>query len=265
MTAQTPHTPADSSGNGAAGSRPWIILPGMTMPPEDFARLAAALPGEARVLDAYAVALTAPVATVREWFLARGPWSQVRLVGHSAGGMAALEWLLAYPEEVECAFLLEPSDPDEPPSRLLPATAAHRAVAALLSAAGSWAWLARRLGRAGRRAFWRLFTTEPDPLPARDVDRIWGCRQGLLAVWLQVFDRFVQEGRVRALLEEGHRPTPPVFVVVGDAAEPYQAALSERLGGALARTSGDHLFPVLRPAETAELIVRLAGTPAARP
>jgi lipase len=238
---------------------PWVVLPGMTMPPEDFAGLATALPGRACVLDAYEVPLTSPAVEVRSWFLKRVRWSRVRLVGHSAGGMAALEWMLTYAEEVECAILLEPTDPDEPPSWLLPGTAAHRAVAVLLAAAGSWPWLARRLGRAGRRAFWRLFTTEPDRLGREEVDRIWGCRAGLLAVWNQVFDRFVQEARVRTLLEAAPAPAAPVFVIGGDRSEPCQLALAERLGGEPVRTTGDHLFPVLRPLATAALIEQLAG------
>ncbi|MDR3360398.1 MAG: alpha/beta hydrolase, partial [Bifidobacteriaceae bacterium] len=145
-----------------AGGPVWAVLPGMTMPQQDFAALAAALPGEARVLNAYDAALTAPAPAVRQWFWQRGGWSQVRLVGHSAGGMAALEWLLTYPGEVECAVLLEPSDPDEKPWWPRAGSAAHRAVARLLGLAGSWPPLARALGRAGRRAFWRLFTKAAD-------------------------------------------------------------------------------------------------------
>jgi pimeloyl-ACP methyl ester carboxylesterase len=245
----------------------------MTMPTEDFAALAAALPGETLVLDAYDAAVTAPAPVVRGWFRERAAWSKVRLVGHSAGGAAALEWLAAYPAEVECVVLLEPVDIDEKPSRLRADSPAHRAVSAALVAAGSWPWLARRIGRAGRRAFWRLFTKAPDHLSRADVDRIWGNRAALVAVWRQVFERFDQERRVRDWLadRERSRPAgrgpadpvdpgddaqafPPILLVVGDDLEPYLPELADRLGAELIRTKGDHLFPTRRPHATAALI-----------
>ncbi|MDR1392354.1 MAG: alpha/beta hydrolase [Bifidobacteriaceae bacterium] len=293
---------------------PWVILPGMTMPPDDFAALAAALPGETLILEAYQTALTAPAGQVRAWFQEqfqdrqrdrardrssdRATWDQIWLVGHSAGAMTALEWLLTFPEEIAGAFLLEPTDPDEKPSRLLPGTPLHRLVAALLSAVGRWPWLARRLGRAGRRAFWRLFTKRADHLTPSQIDRIWGNRRGLLAVWYQVFDRFIQERRVRQLLatsslygvggdppadqsateltdqptrkpadqsaskstnQSGGPHVPAIYVIVGDSAEPFHSALASRLGGRFVVTTGDHLFPVLQPKATAALITDLAG------
>jgi lipase len=231
----------------------WIILPGMTMPPEDYLALTAHLPGDVRVLDAYQVAVTAPAADVRAWFRAQGPWDKVRLVGHSAGGMAALEWLLEFPDEVESVALLETTDPDETPPRfLLPGRPLHRAVAGLLDVAGGRPWLARRLGRAGRKAFWGLFTTAPDPLPTAAKDRIWGHRAGLQAVWLQVFDRYNQEARVRRLLPA--LPGVRILSILSPVAEPYQPALARRLGAVVAEIGGDHLFPQFRPAETAALL-----------
>ncbi|MDR1431891.1 MAG: alpha/beta hydrolase [Propionibacteriaceae bacterium] len=240
------------------GEPVWIVLPGMTMPPEDFQALAGRLPGCAEVFDAYAVALTAPASAVRDWLWTRRSASRVCLVGHSAGGMTALEWLLSFPGEVERVVLLESTDPNERPSRLSPGTLGHRCVRRLLRAAGAWPWLARRLGRAGRRAFWRLFTVQPDHLPKPVIDRVWGNSAGLLAVWDQVFDRFSQEERVRTLLaaweRDGRAFSAPVLSVLSDDAEPYQQALAQRLGAEVAAISGGHLFPVLQPEGTADLI-----------
>jgi hypothetical protein len=145
--------------------------------------------------------------------------------------------------------------------------------------------LARLLGRAGRRAFWRLFTKAPDHLGREDVDRIWGNRAALQAVWSQVFERFDQEERVRELLRDfeagagagtgagaesaasgsagasspvtSARRTsalPPILVVAGDKMEPHTPALARRLGAKLVRTEGDHLFPTRRPQAAAALI-----------
>jgi lipase len=238
----------------------WAILPGLTMPPEDFADLAALLPGEVRVLDAYQVPLTAPTAQVRDWFQAQGGWSEVALIGHSAGGMAALEWWLTRPEEVSGVVLLDPTDPWEKVRKPLPGTLGHRAVRRLLQIAGSWTWLARRLGRLGRRTFWRLFTHDPDHLDRATVDRVWGNPAGLIAVWDQYFDRFRQEARVRQLLaareQDGDRPAPPVLAVHSSQAEPYHVPLADRLGATVADLPGDHLFPTRQPAATAALIER---------
>jgi pimeloyl-ACP methyl ester carboxylesterase len=231
----------------------WIVLPGMTMPPEDYAALAARLPGQVRVLDAYQVPLTAPAGAVRAWFQAQGAWSGVRLVGHSAGAMAALEWLLTFPDDVTAVFLLDPTDPEEKPPRfLLPGRPAHRLIGALLALAGRWPWLARRLGRSGRRLFWGLFTKLPDPLPRAAVDRVWGHPAGLAAVWFQVFDRYNQEARVRPLLSR--LPDRPIVCLHSRAAEPYQEPLARRLGARLSTIDGDHLFPTLLPDQTAELL-----------
>jgi lipase len=245
----------------------WLIFPGMTMPVEDFTALADALPGEVRVLDAYSIPLTAPARLLRNWFWRQdarhrpsvelGPWTRVRLVGHSAGGAAALEWLATYPGQVEAVFLLEPTDLHSRPSRLLPGTCGHRAVAGLLWVAGSWPWLARHLGRAGRRAFWRLFSTQPDHLARTTIDRIWGNRTALLPVWHQVFDRFNQERRARralAMNPKSWRSAAPIWVMLGQKADPYQRGQARRLGATVIKISGGHLFPVEQPAETAAAI-----------
>ena len=228
------------------------------MPPEDYAELATLLPGEVRVLDAYQVWLTGPIAQTRAWLLAQGRWESVRLVGHSAGGAAALEWLFTFPDEVESVALLDCVDPNENPAKFfLPGKPLHRVVDALLWAAGGWPWLARRLAHWGRGLFWGLFTKTPDPLSSDDIERIWGNRAGLRAVWHQVFDRYNQEARVRNLwdsipsLPEG----VPIVALHSDSDAPYQKGLAQRLRAKVIPIDGDHLFPTLLPTETAAVLV----------
>jgi lipase len=238
----------------------WAILPGLTMPPEDFADLAALLPGAARVLDAYQIPLTAPAARARDWFWAQGGWDELALIGHSAGGLAALEWWLTFPGEVSRVVLLDPTDPWEKVGWPLPGTLGHRGVRRLLEIVGASSWLARRLGRLGRRTFWRLFTHDPDRLDRATVDRVWGHPAGLVAVWDQCFDRFLQAARVRDLLaareKDGALPATPVLAVHSSQAEPYHVPLARLLGATVADLPGDHLFPTRQPAATAALISR---------
>jgi pimeloyl-ACP methyl ester carboxylesterase len=231
------------------------------MPPEDFVALRNELPGEVRILDAYAQALTSPTADVRAHLASQSSSSAIRLVGHSTGGMAALEWLGSYPEEVDAVVLLDPSDPDGKKSSLVPGTIRHRAVSAVLGWAGRWPWLARALARIGRKAFWSMYTREPDHLGVSDIERVWASSRALRAVWFQVFDRFAQENRVSEFFAAGKLGPEsasgqvPIRILVSEHAEPYQDSLAARLGADIIQAGGDHVFPVLRPRETAALIV----------
>lgn len=240
----------------------WVVLPGLALAPEDFAPLVHALgPGDVRVLDAWRTPVTAPSDELRAALGLAGPDDPdgVGIVGHSAGGLAALEWTLRHPGEVRRLVLLDPSSPFERhrPS-LHPGTPWTRAGRAAVGAA------ARALAPAGpalRRAAVRAVAAVPDALAPDVAAARYGDRSG----WLEIADQWtaswVQAPRVRGLLAAGAAVPPsahPLLVTGTRAGARFlreQRETAERLHIPRVGLAGEgHLFPLTRP----DVVARLA-------
>lgn len=95
----------------------WIILPGLACPPQDYAELQREL--GAWVMDAWVVGLDATIDELREYafreiaeqFGQDAAKEPVRILGHSMGGLLAIEWAAMYPEEVAEIILADPTTP----------------------------------------------------------------------------------------------------------------------------------------------------------
>ncbi len=244
-----------------------VVLPGLALTPEDFVPLARALApdGEVRVLDAWRTPLTAPAGTVRAALGVDGATGVV-LVGHSSGGLAALEWALRFPQEVVRLVLLDPESPDEPHVPALhPGTPLARAGSATAAALGR---LLAPAGPALRRSAVRLTARRPDPLdPAVAVAR-YGHDDAWRAIAEQWFASWEQAPRVRALLEAGRRLAPSTdgSVVAGTRAGARflrsRRELADRLGVPRVGLAGEgHLFPLTRPDAVARLVRARLGPP----
>jgi len=241
----------------------WVILPGLTLLPADYAALAAALPGEVRILDTFEAALTGDNTALRA---AIGPiGTSTTLIGHSMGGLAALEWLWADSTGVVRVVLLDTSLPDDPVTGpMLPGRLGHRVGRALVGQLSRLPPLARLLGRAGRRQLLVLYGGLPDELDAAVIDRTFGHRQGLTTVWDQVCERFTLQLRVAALLQAAPPPgsIPIISVHSGTAPQPARAAqqaFAARLGATAVEVPYGHLFAMREPAVVAGLL--LADSP----
>jgi len=235
----------------------WVILPGLTLLPADYAALAAALPGEVRILDTFEAALTGDHAAIRA---AIGPiGAETTLLGHSMGGLAALEWLLTDPTGITRVMLLDTSLPDDPVTEsLMPGRIGHRVGRGIVGLLSWPAPLARILGRAGRRQLLAMYGGLPDELDGARIDRTFGHRSGLLSAWDQVCERFALQRRVAALLESTALPCSiPIVSVIGGttpaSALAAQRAFAARLAATVVQVPHGHLFPMREPALVAGL------------
>ncbi|QJW37819.1 alpha/beta fold hydrolase [Cellulosimicrobium protaetiae] len=244
----------------------WVVLPGLALTPEDFAPLARALrtvetdgqvDDDVRVLDAWRTPVTGPVDAIRR-ALGIGGSHPVRVVGHSVGGLAAIEWTLRHPDEVERLVLLDPTSPWEPhvpalhPGRPLAraGSAAARVLAGVLATAGPTL----------RRGAVRWVVRGPDPLAADAA----GSRYGARATWPMLADEWfaswAQAPRVRALVDGGRRLPPeahPLLVTGLRQSARFlreQRELAGQLGIPRVGIAGEgHLYPLTRPDDVARL------------
>ncbi|WP_179210977.1 alpha/beta fold hydrolase [Cellulomonas iranensis] len=226
----------------------WLVLPGLACPASSFDAVRRLLPAHVS-LDVRANALTATAAQA----LADGPYHGV--VGHSLGGLLALEAALTHPDRVPRVLLLDPTrlheqGPPAPFRRGLLAVA--RAVTRAPGAARAAAPVERRVDRWwARRGVVRTAQDRGPEAWRHGVD-------ALAAGW----DR---AARVDALLATG-RPRAEVVLAV-----PVRGAARERRAdGRLAARTGarevavrraGHLLMCDRPDAVAALLVALSDGP----
>lgn len=231
-----------------------LLLPGLTLPVEDYAALVAALPGDTVVHDTLIVPVTGAPAQLRAFMVPVAPYE---LVGHSVGALAALEWAAAHPAEVSRVVLLDPSDPYGAPVPQALGGSSGRLLVGVVGALSRSRRIARSLGRWCRRNVLNTYGVVDDPLPLARVDALFGTPTGLAAVAAQLVGVPAQVGRVRALLDAGF--APPNVLVVGSsegvtADSAATARLAERLGTTVVVVPGAHLFPMTHPTTTAAAI-----------
>jgi pimeloyl-ACP methyl ester carboxylesterase len=233
-----------------------VLLPGLTLPPDDYAALAALLPGETVVLDTLATPVTGTTAGLRAALAV--PAAPYELVGHSIGALAALEWAAQHPDEITRVVLLDPSDPFGSPVPVFLGGMPGRALVGVVTTLARSRRAALALGRWARRTVLGGYGVDVDPLSPARVDELFGTRAGQAALVAQVVGVPAQVARVRALLEAGL--AVPRLLVVGSAdGAPADGAatagLAARLGTTVVSVPGGHLFPMTHPVTTAAAIV----------
>lgn len=237
----------------------WVVLPGLALVPSDYAPLATALGADGtpvHVVDSWRVPVTGPVDDVRDAVGASGP---VRLVGHSVGGLAALEWTLRHPGEVDRLVLLDPTSPyDADPTLLHPGRAGARVAERLVEmgarvAAGSGPRLRSLTLRGGG--------VTSDTLDGDEARRRLGTPEAWRFLASEWSASWAQVPRVRRMLDDGATvpaTARPVHVVglrhAGRAFLRSQGELASRVGShRLAVADAGHLFPLVHPRTVARI------------
>lgn len=234
-----------------------VLLPGLTIPVDDYAALVAALPGQTVVLDTLATPVTAPTGELRASL--ELPEAPYELVGHSIGALSALEWAALHADEVSRVVLLDPSDPWGAPVPGIFGGLIGRILVALVGLVARSRQAALALGRWGRRSVLGGYGVTTDPLSPGRVDDLFGSRAALVVVATQVVGVPARVSRVRRLLARVPE-LPPVVVIASREGEPTDLAASDalaaRLGAPLVMTAGGHLFPMTHPGPTAAAMKR---------
>ena len=232
-----------------------VLLPGLTLPVDDYEALIDALPGSTAMLDT----LVTPVTGTTEELCAAVPVpvAPYELVGHSIGGLAALEWAARHPEAVSRVVLLDPSTPFGEPVPAILGGRAGRVLVWVIDLLARSPRIARSLGRWGRRSLLRGYGVTEDPLPLARVDELLGNRAALDVVAAQVTGVPAIVARVRALLEAG-ASFPNVLVLSsaeGNGSDQrLTRELADALGAHVVTVPGGHLFPMTHPVSTAAAI-----------
>lgn len=227
----------------------WVILPGLALTPRDYAPLAAHLPGRVVVLEAWSLPTTAgglhqtmPQAR-RDASRDDGePAERIDLIGHSIGGLAALEWALT--DRVDSLTLLDPTTLDDAGTLHLPV---------------GWA---APFGPAVRKlAMWAL--AGRDELSAAERRARFGTVRGLQALATQLRQLPDLQARVTRLLPGTLPPTRQLVALPrfgSDSFRDAQRELAHDIGSEIVELPGwNHLFPIAHPAEVAALITARQG------
>lgn len=194
----------------------WIVLPGLAVTPEEFARVVELLPGiDVRVIDPWRTPITSGVDELRT---AAGvaPDAEVGLVGHSIGGLAALRWALTRPLEVTRLVLVDTSLTSETGRRwLYPGTRGDRMVRAVLRFLGRVGvpqvlgpWMRRLLVRTGSR-------TNRDLLSKATAKARYGGALSWLVFWDELTSSWALAAELDKLLLAGPvNPVAPTTLLV---------------------------------------------------
>ena len=254
----------------------WVVLPGLLLAPSDMEPVARVVREQSPdatvlVLDSWDTAVTAPVGEVRAQLglvEAQAPGS-VGLVGHSVGGLAAIEWALTHPEEVGAVLLHDPTTPFLPrrPERPAPVgltLLAERVVhtsGLLLSRCPA----VTRWGPALRRRAWYDATHRPDPLPDDEAVRRYGTPEAWRLLTGQYEQSWAQAERVTELFARDAGALQRLAVrpvqLVGWGRRGQGAFLREerelgaRLGAKVDGLRGEgHMVPLTRPDVVAQVL-----------
>ena len=234
-----------------------ILLPGLTLPVDDYAAFAAELAGQTVVLDTLAVPVTGSPAELRAGVALPGP--PYELIGHSVGALAALEWAAEHPREVSRLVLLDPSDPWGTPVPSALGGLLGRVLTGLVGLISLSPPAARALGRWGRRTVLGMYGVTDDPLPRDRVDELFGTRTALRSTARQVAGVPALIDRVQTLLDSGFTTPNDVVLSSLDGAPADGVAtsrLADFLGVEVILVPGTHLFPMTHPESTAAALTR---------
>lgn len=232
----------------------WVILPGLAIPPEDYRDLAYAL--DALVLNAWSLSVTRSAEQLRAALYRQleidpkipNP-PRIRLMGHSLGGLAALEWALRFPGEIDQLVLLDPTPPIGRPRLLQRALSICEIAARPAIGLGS---LIAPLAPALRTAAVRHTTGREDLLPPDLAQRYFRRPRQLQLIMSQWLASYRQQARVAVHLRR-LGPALPIFHLIGadhrdSIFARFQVRLAQQIGSELTVLRGqDHLFPLTRP------------------
>jgi pimeloyl-ACP methyl ester carboxylesterase len=250
-------------------ARRWLVLPGLAETAEEFGAVRRLVPEsyEVVVVDPWRTPVTAPVDVLRQ-IAGTGP---IGLVGHSIGGLAALRWALAVPDQVVALVLVDSSLPSEDGrTAFYPGRRGDRAVRHALRGIGRLG-LPRVVGPVLRDILlWLTSTSGRDPLRRATVRDRYGAHDSWLRFWNELAASWPLAAEVGRLLDGGARPVATVQLVAGGSrlARPSkrwlrgQRGLSRRLGSRLVvLPDAAHLVHIDRPDAIAAAIVEIGTAP----
>lgn len=234
--------------------RLWVVLPGLTMAPEEYLPLARLLPGETRILDSWRVSVTAPTAAIRDELGVAG--RPITLIGHSIGALAALEWTMTNPALVERVILFDPSSPEGSSSHQTPEGRAGRSALRTVARVHP---LGRRLGLAARRRFLSGYGVSSEYLKQAVAAARYGTPNTPVFFWDELHARGEVRTRVRTLLDSVDVSKLPAIVQINTRSAPARdlarrRGLAARLDARLIEVDLGHLFPATDPVEAAAML-----------